>query len=108
MSERSVAMVDGPASELSVWLAAQAAGSLRPIGVDVHRDQDSSGVESWYFTIVLADPAAGSDTWDAQDLDELQRRTRDKALELQLDWPWYLRFRPETDTEPEEPSEPDS
>lgn len=103
MADPTMTVLDDRASGLRDWLAGHTVGSLHPMDVTVDRDVDSAGDEAWYFTIVLANPVAGADTWEVDDLDQFQREARDKALELGLDWPWYLRFEPESDVEPEEP-----
>lgn len=95
--------VEDPVEEVRSWLAGHHVGSIHPKSVEVVRDVDSSGDDAWYFEIVLANPHEGSSGWDATDIDDLQREVRDKALEFGLRWPWYLRFRPESDVEPEEP-----
>lgn len=95
--------LDDPAEVLRTWLTEQQVGSDRPVLVVVRRDADSDDREAWFFEIVLTDPAIGDDTWAPEDLNRLQRGARDRALELGLTWPWYLRFRPVSDQTPQEP-----
>jgi len=89
---------------LRQWLAEQTFGSLHPIEVTVSRDLDSDDREAWFFVVLLPDPPKGKDTWPVDEINKLLLATRDKALEIGLDWPWYVRFRPETDEPPEEPA----
>jgi hypothetical protein len=39
----------------------------------------------------------GEETWLVARLEEIDRATRDRALEDGVPWPWYVRVRPETD-----------
>lgn len=101
--EKTTTAVDRPEEELRTWLEQQPVGTLRPIEVSVTRAQDADDRDAWFFRVVLPDPSEGQDTWPAEDIDNLQRKTRDRALELGLAWPWYVRFEPESDEPPEEP-----
>lgn len=96
--------VEDRAEALRAWLSKQKVGQASPVEVQVRRAVDSEDREAWYFEIILVNPAADADTWSAEDLNKLQLLARDKALELGLEWPWYLRFRPQVDDEP--PEEP--
>lgn len=104
MAANATATVDERAEALREWLSEQLVGTASPEAVKVQRAVDSEDRAAWYFEIVLANPAAEVDTWSVDDLNELQLRARDRALELGLDWPWYLRFRPVDDEPPEEPA----
>jgi hypothetical protein len=85
------------AEAVRAWLSRQQIGSLRPVDVQLRRDEDSAGQEAWFFEVTLADPEPNAGTWPSEDLAELDRATRDEALRLGLSWPWYVLFRPETD-----------
>lgn len=103
MSEVRVSPTTDAAEQFRAWLASPER-TITPRRVDVHRDVDSAGDSAWYYIITLDDPPAGKGTWDAEGLDEYLRLARDEAIDLGLDWPWYLQFRPETEDEPEEPA----
>lgn len=92
-----IAPVEHPEEKLREWLAGRRFGTLQPLEVSVHRDVDADGREAWFFVVVLPDPEEGEDTWSVDDVNLLHRQTRDKALELGLDWPWYLHLRPAHD-----------
>ncbi|MBI2706403.1 MAG: hypothetical protein HYX32_14115 [Actinobacteria bacterium] len=100
MSTQATA-VDHPEEVLRKWLATQTFGSLHALQVAVSRDLDADDRESWFFDLVLPNPAEGQDTWPVEELNTLHLATRDKALAVGLAWPWYVRFRPESE-EPQE------
>jgi hypothetical protein len=85
------------AERVRAWLADQTFGSLHPRTVELGRAEDSTGELAWYFDVVLPDPDPGEGTWPVAQLEEIDRATRDRALELGVPWPWYVRVRPETD-----------
>ena len=89
------------AEELRAWLAGQTFGAAHPVDVRLRRGQDSSGEGAWFVEVVLPDPDPAEGTWPVEDLIDLDRATRDKALELGVSWPWYVVFQPVTD-EPQE------
>jgi hypothetical protein len=96
------------AQELGVWLSERTIGSLRPVHVRVRRGEDSAGEEAWFFEVTLADPDPDAGTWPPDDLAELDRVTRDEALERGLSWPWYVLVRPETDEPQADEDDPEA
>jgi hypothetical protein len=97
--------VDRPEDVLREWLATATFGTLHAVDVHVTRDLDADQRDAWFFDVVLPDPSDDEDTWPVEDLTGMHLAMRDKALELGLAWPWYLRFRPETEVTPEEPDD---
>ena len=47
------------------------------------------------------------ETWDAEDLVDLQLAVRERALALDVRWPWYVKVRPNVEEEQEEDDQPD-
>lgn len=70
-------------------------GSLRPSDVLTEIAQDADDRRAFYFTVVLPDPQGLS--WDVEDLNDLNRAVRDKALEVHLPYPWYVLPRGQSD-----------
>lgn len=97
--------VEHPEEALREWLARETFGSLHALDVRVTRDLDADEREAWFFDVVLPNPGEGEDTWPVEDINRVHLATRDKALELGLDWPWYVRFRPQTEGASEEPDD---
>lgn len=96
------ALVEYPAEQVREWLLNEWDGRLRPREVHAAQDSDADGRSAWFFELVLPDPEG--ETWHADDLAELRRAVRDKALEVGLSYPWYLLPR----TEQEEAVEDDA
>lgn len=96
------------AEALRAWLAEQTFGSVRPVEVRLRRDQDSTGDEAWFVEVVLPNPDPDVGTWPVDDLIDLDRATRDKALEIGVSWPWYVLVKPETDEPQADEDELDS
>ena len=90
------------ANDLRGWLEGEAFGGLRPVRVELARQEDASGDEAWFFIVRLPDPDPSTGTWPAEPLNELARATRDRALELGVSWPWYIVFLPENEEEQED------
>jgi hypothetical protein len=101
---KQVTEVDHPEEVLRAWLEDQTFGSLHALEVRVSRDLDADDRAAWFFDVVLPDPPEDLGTWPVNDINDFHRRTRDKALEIGLDWPWYLRFRPQHDPD-EDPNQ---
>lgn len=97
--------VDHPEELLQRWLSEQRIGGHQPVSVSVSKSSDAEDRQAWFFEITLPNPSSGAETWSPSDLELLQRGARDKALEVGLDWPWFFRFKPESDEAPEEPVE---
>jgi hypothetical protein len=75
------------AGEIRDWLTAETVNGLRPVAVDLERQEDASGDEAWFFVVRLPDPDPEAGTWPAETLNALARATRDKALGLGISWP---------------------
>jgi hypothetical protein len=88
-----------PVGLLEEWLRQQMIGDERPQRVEARQDEDAEGRPAWYLVVTLPVPS-GSDTWPVEAVAELDRRTRDKALELGVPWPWYLSLRPDQEDGP--------
>jgi hypothetical protein len=88
MTMSSSTVAEGPVEELKRWLLHDWKGSLRPDDVTPLRGEDADGREAWYLLLTLPEP--DRETWDPDDLAELRRAIRDKALEVGLAYPWYV------------------
>lgn len=97
--------VDAPQEVVKRWLAGQSVGGRPVLAVTVTRASDAEDRPAWFFELTLPNPAPGEATWSAADLESLQNGARERAFEVGLDWPWFLRFRPESDEIPEEPAD---
>ena len=95
-------VAEHPAEKLKHWLLHEWGGRLRPFEVRSVQAEDADGRDAWFFLLILPEPE--EETWDADDLAELRRGVRDKALEVGLTYPWYLVPR----TEHDEPVEDES
>jgi hypothetical protein len=86
------------AQELQHWLETQkfVAGRV-PQRVEIRREVDADERPAWFFVVTLDDPPEDQGTWPLDTTMELRRNVWDKALELGLPWPWYIRLRPEHD-----------
>lgn len=73
-------VAEHPAEEVKRWLLDQWQGRLRPSEVNARRAEDADGRDAWYFMVILPEP--DRETWNADDLAELRRAVRDKALEV--------------------------
>jgi hypothetical protein len=73
-------VAEHPAEEVKRWLLDQWQGRLRPSEVNARRAEDADGRDAWYFMVILSEP--DRETWNADDLAELRRAVRDKALEV--------------------------
>lgn len=85
------------AEEVKRWLLEDWAGLLRPRSVQPLRSEDADGRDAWFFVLTLPDPEEEEETWNADDLADLRRAVRDKALEVGLSYPWYVVPRTERD-----------
>jgi hypothetical protein len=94
------------AERVRTWIETQTVADLRPVEVARHRAEDSAGDEAWFFIVRLPDPDPELGTWSVDALNEFVRSVRDKALEEELSWPWYVGFLPESDEEQEDEDEP--
>lgn len=90
------------AQEVREWLATETFGGLRAVDVSLVRQEDASGEDAWFFVVRLPDPDPEIGTWPVETLNGLARATRDKALELEISWPWYVVFLPESEEEQED------
>lgn len=63
----------------------------------MQRDEDADGNLALFIDVTLPDPNPDEETWPVEDLFRMDREVRDKALELGVAYPWYLRPRPATD-----------
>jgi hypothetical protein len=92
----SVAADRDQVEQLREWLRYQTVGTDHPTRVEARQDEDAEGRAAWYLVVTLPVPR-GSDTWPVDGVAELDRKTRDKALELGVPWPWYVVIRPDED-----------
>jgi hypothetical protein len=90
------------AEDVRIWLANQTIGGIQPVAVQTVRQEDASGEDAWVFVVELPDPDPKSGTWPVETLNEFARVTRDRAIESDLSWPWYIVFFPESDEEQED------
>lgn len=93
------------AEDVRRWLSEQSFGRLRPLSVDLHREESAEGEEAWFFVVVLPDPDPNEGTWPVDELSDLDRGTRDRAIEAGVSWPWYVVFKPESDEQQEDEDE---
>jgi hypothetical protein len=74
------------------------------VRVDRHETADGSA-EAWYIFPVIE---GGPDTdFDAADLSEVDIAVRDKAMELGLEYPWFVFVQVSDPDEPMEDDDPD-
>lgn len=90
------------AEDVRSWLTQQAFGGIRPVDVKRWRAEDSQGELAWHFLVVLPDPDPETGTWPVEALSDLDRATRDRAIALNLSWPWHVLFRPENEEQQED------
>lgn len=101
MTTSTGAQITPAADHLRRWLLKQSFAGLRPLDVRLDMEQSPTDEQTLYIDVVLATPPAGQ-TWPIDELFDMRRAVRDKALELGVGWPWHVRVRPETE-EPEVP-----
>lgn len=90
------------AERVRAWAAGRTVAGLRPTEVAKHRAEDAAGDDAWFFIVRLPDPDPSAGTWSADALNEFVRSVRDKALEEDLSWPWYVGFLPENEEDQED------
>lgn len=97
---KTQARAENPVEAVRSWLLEQWDGELRPNDVTALQSEDSEGRDAWYFVVILPEPK--DETWDAAAIADLQRGIRDKALEVGLQYPWYVVPRTRNDEIPED------
>lgn len=91
--------------QLIEWLDGRDFGSIHVAEVDARRVPDSEGDVALRLTLVA--PLDGRETWDLEDIHDLELAVRKKALELGVEWPWQVELRPDVDESQEEDAEPE-
>lgn len=99
----NVTISEHPADPVKAWLLNGCDGRLRPNEVRLTQSTDAASRDARHFELVLPDPEG--ETWSADDLAELRRAVRDKALEVGLRYPWYVVPRTEHDEAVEDDSD---
>jgi hypothetical protein len=102
------AAVDERLEHLREWITSQRVGALAPQRVDVLRTVDSLDRPAWMIIVTLGDPPDGAATWPVDDVVTFDREIRDKAIELDVEWPWYVDYQTGTIDESIVDDEPDS
>lgn len=84
-----------PAAEaLRAWLLNQEFLGLAPVDVELRIEEDLRDEQMLIILVTLPTPDPG-DTWSINATRRMSLAVRDKALDLGLAWPWYVRLRPE-------------
>ncbi len=91
--------------ELANWLRARRFGSVQIIAVNSVRTEDSEGDVALRLELTI--PLGDRTTWPLADVRALELAVREKALELGVQWPWYVDFRPDVDEPQQEDTEPE-
>lgn len=90
------------AERVRAWIEAQTIGGVRPREVTSQRGEDAASEPAWWFVVRLPDPAPDVGTWPVDVLNAFDRAVRDKALEEELSWPWYVAYLPENEEDQED------
>lgn len=94
------------AERVRSWISAQNIGGIRPTSVTSHRGEDMASEPAWWFVVRLPNPRPELGTWPVDVLNDFDRAVRDKAIDEQLSWPWYVTYLPENDEEQEDEDQP--
>jgi hypothetical protein len=86
--------LEPPIERLRSWIESQHFGHVVPAESQAHQVEEADGRTAWAFVVVLEDPPPGAETWPAKDVADLERAIRDKALDLEVPWPWMVVFQP--------------
>ncbi len=99
-------VVRGPELEDSIqalikWVSERQFGSVRIENALASVDRDAEDEVALFLTLTLSDPV-GKETWPIQDVLALRRGVLEKATELALTTPVYVRLTPATDAPQED------
>ena len=106
MSARDVGVEQRPIDLLVRWLRHEWQGPYEFIDVRFDRHETADGErEAWYiFPVIEGGPDAD---FDADELSEVDIAVRDKAMELGLEYPWFVFLKVSDPEEPMEDDDPD-
>ncbi len=85
------------AERVRAWIEEQEISGVRPAQVTCRRLEDAEGQPAWWFAVRLPNPAPDVGTWPVEVLNAFDRSVRDKAINEQLSWPWYIAYLPENE-----------
>jgi hypothetical protein len=90
------------AERVRAWIAEQTIEGLHPAQVESGRGEDAASDPAWWFVVRLPNPDPEVGAWPVDALNKFDRAIRDKAIEEELSWPWYVAFLPENEEEQED------
>jgi hypothetical protein len=89
--------VEDRVQALVEWLKRQQFGELELLDVEPEPFEDFDGEHGWRIRVRVEDPPPDAETWRVKDVAHLERAVRDKALELDVPWPWKIEIAGRTD-----------